>query len=111
MIDPSNFNGVVLELFSGIGGMRAGLERVADTGAITLRDVTAVDINHFANSMYSHNFHSPDGKVKGRVVTKLIEQFSPEWLDKLGADLWVPTFPLARPSPHFPLPCRLLSFT
>jgi hypothetical protein len=32
--------------------MRAGLERIEKTGVIEISEVTAVDINHFANSTY-----------------------------------------------------------
>jgi site-specific DNA-cytosine methylase len=88
-IEPAHFNGKVLELFSGIGGMRAGLERIEKTGSIQISEVTAVDINHFANNTYKHNFHNSASGTKGCVVTKLIEQLSPKWLDRVGADIWV----------------------
>uniref|UniRef100_A0AAG5CVY0 DNA methyltransferase 2 n=1 Tax=Anopheles atroparvus TaxID=41427 RepID=A0AAG5CVY0_ANOAO len=42
----------VLELFSGIGGMRMALERTGKAFEI----VSAIDVNPVANAVYSHNF-------------------------------------------------------
>ncbi|ETN57847.1 DNA (cytosine-5)-methyltransferase [Anopheles darlingi] len=42
----------VLELFSGIGGMRMALERTGRAFEI----VSAIDVNPIANSVYTHNF-------------------------------------------------------
>ncbi|XP_050070477.1 tRNA (cytosine(38)-C(5))-methyltransferase [Anopheles maculipalpis] len=64
---------MVLELFSGIGGMRMALEYAGKPFTI----VSAIDVNPIANSIYSHNFSDKtvrNGNIlslSGEKITKL----------------------------------------
>eukprot|EP00906_Rhabdomonas_costata_P008338 RCo011884 len=67
----------VLELFSGIGGMRAALCGLH----IPLEAVFAVDNNANANDTYSLNYEDVPSCLN-------IEHLSPEIVDEFGAELW-----------------------
>ena len=83
----------MVEFFSGIGGMRLGVEAAFDVlkknGSTALEapciaSCTAYEISLFANAAYKHNFpETPSHSVK----TKLVEQLKPVHLDG-KADLW-----------------------
>ncbi|XP_053680782.1 tRNA (cytosine(38)-C(5))-methyltransferase [Anopheles nili] len=66
----------VLELFSGIGGMRMALERAGKTFEI----VSAIDVNPVANAVYSHNFGT-DTVRNGNILS-----LSAEKISKLNVD-------------------------
>ena len=84
----------MVEFFSGIGGMRLGVEAAFDVlkknGSTALEapciaSCTAYEISLFANAAYKHNFpETPSHSVK---KTKLVEQLKPVHLDG-KADLW-----------------------
>jgi tRNA (cytosine38-C5)-methyltransferase len=67
----------VLELFSGIGGMRAGLSSCLG-GSLKF---TAVDLNEFCNEIYYETY-------KERPLTMDITSLDSEWFDSLAADIW-----------------------
>lgn len=70
---------VVLELFSGIGGMRCGLcEAVGSAHAM---EFTSIDLNEFCNKVYCESF-------KDSPLTADICALSVEWFEKLKADVW-----------------------
>jgi tRNA (cytosine38-C5)-methyltransferase len=77
-MDPRTLD--VLELFSGIGGFRYGLQRVLPTSC-SVR-VTAVDINTTANQVYYSNFGD-------KPQTRNIAQLTTSFFDDLAADLWM----------------------
>ena len=69
----------VLELFSGIGGMRCGLAEALD-GSEEL-SVVSVDLNEFCNKIYSESFGSQPHAMDICAIT-------PEWCDAVRADVW-----------------------
>ena len=106
-------NGVkMVEFFSGIGGMRYGVEQALQqsttsdgmkcdqqNGGCRLVSCNAYEISLYANETYAKNFcdaHVPSSKSNGKemnpdsnftVRTKLVEQLKPRDLDGI-ADLW-----------------------
>ena len=70
----------VLELFSGIGGMRCGIkEGLSRKEQVSFK---AVDVNRFCNDIYSNSYS--DGDVECLDISAL----SREWLEAVGADIW-----------------------
>jgi tRNA (cytosine38-C5)-methyltransferase len=69
----------VLELFSGIGGMRCGLTEAI--GAESDLQFTAVDLNELCNKVYEDSFGE---KPEYRDITGLTVQ----WFEALHADVW-----------------------
>lgn len=95
-----------IEFFSGIGGMRYGVQRALDAHndssskrngpKISLQSCKAYEISLHANKTYAHNFKhvmdktsKPNATTKESftVHTKLIEQIKPSDVDGV-ADLW-----------------------
>ncbi len=70
----------VLELFSGIGGMRHGLERGVDDQRDDMI-FTSIDLNQFCNEIYRESF----GEAP---VAADITGLTLEWFEHLGADIW-----------------------
>lgn len=72
----------VLELYSGLGGMRAALERALPMARLQF---TAIDINTTANRVYAHNF-------RDHPLTLSLEHCSAADLARTGttgpADVW-----------------------
>ncbi|KAA0192478.1 tRNA aspartic acid methyltransferase 1 [Fasciolopsis buskii] len=68
----------VLELYSGIGGIRCAIEKSTLPYSIRM----AVDINDLASAVYNHNF--PQSPACNRVI----ESLSVSELSRLHADLW-----------------------
>mmetsp|Transcript_29432 Transcript_29432/g.43376 ORF Transcript_29432/g.43376 Transcript_29432/m.43376 type:complete len:431 (+) Transcript_29432:27-1319(+) len=92
----------MIEFFSGIGGMRYGVERALEiiqqqrqqqqspSAQFFLSSCIAYEISLQANATYAHNFSHDTEKGKNKafyVKTKLVEQLKPKDLDN-QADLW-----------------------
>ena len=72
----------MLELFSGIGGMRCGITKAAaESGDVTHVTFKAVDLNNFCNDIYSSSFSDFPQCLDISSITK-------EWLLKTDADIW-----------------------
>jgi tRNA (cytosine38-C5)-methyltransferase len=71
----------VCEFFSGIGGLRAGLEQANESRGGGTLNIRAFDVNLIANSVYKHNWDD-------NVVCKSIEQLDIGSI-KLDSDLWL----------------------
>lgn len=79
----------VIEFFSGIGGMRLGIER-ALSGRNLITACRAYEISDICNKVYRWNIVSTskeDLNSSFSVQTKLVEQLKPHQLDS-QADLW-----------------------
>lgn len=70
---------VVLELFSGIGGMRCGLSE--GVGSEQHLKFTSIDLNEFCNKVYNESFGD-------RPLTLDICALNVDWFEKLKADVW-----------------------
>ncbi|EER17895.1 conserved hypothetical protein [Perkinsus marinus ATCC 50983] len=69
----------VLELFSGIGGMRCAL---ASAGLIMSSKITAVDVNTESNKVYARSYgDSP-------IAKNIASAGSVKWFDSMAADMW-----------------------
>ncbi|ELP85927.1 methyltransferase, putative [Entamoeba invadens IP1] len=68
----------ILEFFSGIGGLRASLER---SKVHTNTTFCAIDINEIANTIY-------EGNYKEKVVVKNLDTVSVEWIEEKRANVW-----------------------
>jgi site-specific DNA-cytosine methylase len=78
---------VILEFFSGIGGMRYAAEAWADlasdrAGLRAVRVAASFEISEVCNRVYNHNFGD-------KPRTKSIEHLDPALLDSFGADTWL----------------------
>jgi tRNA (cytosine38-C5)-methyltransferase len=67
----------VLELFSGIGGMRHGLVAALNEEV----SFTAIDLNVFCNTVYENSFGD-------KPITADVTALSVEWFEELKADIW-----------------------
>ncbi len=67
----------ILEFFAGVGGLAAALESMS----ITANIVAAIDIDTDARATYQLNWDHP-------FFVREIETLPPQWLGRLGADLW-----------------------
>ena len=70
----------VLELFSGIGGMRCGLEEIFSKRGHSAEYVS-VDLNEFCNQVY---YESYGDRPKSLDITSL----GTHWFDAVAADIW-----------------------
>lgn len=76
----------VIELFSGIGGLRAAFERacsLAGMAEVPQEEWLPMEASHLANSVYSRNFHVPYGPL----LPTNVNTRQPEDLD--FSDLWL----------------------
>ena len=78
---------VILEFFSGIGGMRYAAEAWAElegdrAGLRAVRVAASFEISEVCNRVYTHNFGD-------KPRTKSIEHLDPALLDSFGADTWL----------------------
>jgi len=75
---------VILEFFSGIGGMRYAAQAWAERGPgeRSVRVAASFEISEVCNRIYEHNFGD-------KPRTKSIEHLEPALLDSFGADTWL----------------------
>ena len=84
----------MLELFSGIGGMRISLEKALrllnqeNKRSYVLESCRAYDISLHANNVYHYNFCGSSNKGSDSVCTKLVEQLKSKDILPLRANLW-----------------------
>lgn len=71
----------VLELFSGIGGMRCGIVKALASESDAEISFKAVDLNLLCNEIYSNSFSETAESLD-------ISSISKEWLQNVNADIW-----------------------
>jgi tRNA (cytosine38-C5)-methyltransferase len=87
MADKGENSHVILEFFSGIGGMRYAAEAWADLSGTcaslrSVRVAASFEISEVCNRIYDHNFGD-------KPKTKSIEHLDAAYLDSFGADTWL----------------------